>query len=134
MDYIITIGTIAILTAILLGFLSKYNQKFLVPAIICLIIALLLVLLYYFIDGKLDINQIYVKIAIVVGILNQIFMIVKPAHGSFKDKLSYNFILPWFTGFFAGFSIYLYPEDPVVAIILILFVVGVELMLFSRKQ
>ena len=133
MNYYTFIGTMIILITILLGFLAKYNQKFLVPSIIGLIITFLIGLFHSFSTGEIDINQTYAKVAIVVGVLNQIFMIVKPVKGSLIDKISYNFILPWFTGFSVGLGIYLYSEDLIAALFLILFAVGVELVLFSRK-
>ena len=68
---------------------------------------MILLLFHDMIVGKIDINQTYVKVAIAVGTLNQIFMIVKPVNGSFKDKLSYNFLLTWFTRFLVGYGIYL---------------------------
>lgn len=134
MDYFTFLAPMIIGTAILLGFMAKSNQKLLVPSIICLIVALSFSLFRDFSIGKIDINQTYVKVAIAVGALNQIFMIVKPVNGSLKDKLSYNFLLPWFTGFLVGYGIYLYPKDQIIALVLILFAVGTELILLKRKQ
>ena len=115
-------------------FLCGKQKKFLVPTLLGWIACMILAIIVMFQDNTISFDDYYVRAGLVLGIINQVIAIIKPTKGTFKSKITVDFIVPWFLGSIFAFGLWLIQSKEIgTGVFLIIFVALIDILItYSR--